>query len=537
MFCAYCGGENAGNSNFCRNCGHSLDASRPPSQTIRVADLPDVGKDRLSAALKSTSPDTLVIKESKLGWALVGSIGSIIGLVYVVSQANGYKWQSQDLATNLTLVILCFVVGRTSLSYLAQWFRSDFKACVLLNPLYFLRFRFNEVEAVSLNSTASWDAKHHTDSKGNYAGTRFYFKAEGKQHVLKTKSIREANEIILALKRFPEIVSSLIQHQNSAALYSLDLLYEWRRREEAYPRAAIRPPTGLKYVVARLGPIMAAGAIGAIMFFLLIVPFNDRSDDDLRWRTAASTGTASGYRLYVASRPDGRHVSQSHDGLNALYDRAAVNYKSAAGLAAPEGIEAIIKILDYAKLTGRYKVIVNFSGDNEIPDDIDARLRSKSGLSGLVPVLPSFTTEMNRNRESRILERISASFGKIIPGDVLDFEIGPANARDPLFKVNYVISTSGDLYYPVKQEHLPEANRDWYTGVSFKWKFNVIVPGVNASTFQFSLDSEPAGEFNVMSQAGESDGAKLSSVSVYSAMADSAFQNFGSKLIAQLSGN
>jgi hypothetical protein len=537
MFCAHCGGENAGSSNFCRNCGHNLDASRPPSQTIRIADLPDVTKDRLSAVLKTTSPDTLIIKESHLGWASVGIIGSIMGLIYVVSQANGYKWQSEDLITNLFLLILCSVIGWTCVSYLTKWFRSDFKPRVLLNPLYFLRFRFNEIEAVSLNSTESWDAKHHSDSKGNYAGTRFYFKADGKQHVLKTKSLREANEIILALKRFPGVVSSLIQNQDSATLYSLDLLYEWRRREEAYPRATIRPPTGLKYLIARLGPALAASALGAIAFFLLVIPFNERRDDDLRWQTAESTGTASGYRLYAASRPDGRHVSQSHDSLNALYDRAVENYKSAAGLATPEGIEAIIKVLDYAKMTGRYKVVVNFSGDNEIPDDIDARLRAKSGLSGLVPVLPSFTTEMNRNRESRILERISASFGKIIPGDILDFEIGPANTRDSLFKVNYVISTSGDLYYPVREEHLPEAGRDWYTGVSFRWNFNVIVPGVNASTFQFSLDSEPAGEFDVMSQRSEGDGAKLSSVSVYSAMADSAFQNFGSKLITQLSGD
>jgi hypothetical protein len=538
MFCSQCGGQNSDSSNFCRSCGRSLDASRPASQKIRIADLPDVSKNRLLLALKEPSPETLVINESRLGWAMVGLTGSTLGLVYVVSQANGYKWQSEDIATNLFLVVLCFVIGWVSASYLAKWFRYDFKPRVLLNPLYFLRFRFDRIDAVSMNSTRGWEAKHRTDSRGGYAASSFSFEADGKPYVFKTKSLQEANEIVLAIKRFPEIVSSLIEKQNSAALYSFDLLYEWRRREEAYPRPAIKPPTGLRYVIERLGPTLVASIVGGIIFFWLITPYNDRCDDELRWRTAKTTATATAYRIYVASRPDGQHVPQAQSDLSSLYDRAAQSYRNSTGMVESEGIEAVIKILEYAKASGRYKVIVHFAGDNEIPEDIDARMRATYGFARLVPILPSFTAPMNLNREARILARISASIGKVIPGDILQFATGDATPQDSVLNVAYVITARDHhIYYPEKQEHIPEENRDWYTAVSFRWQFNVVVPGVNESTFTFSLDSNPAERFDVATQHNGSRGGEFSPSEAYGAMADSAFNDFGSKLLSELSVN
>ena len=144
---------------------------------------------------------------------------------------------------------------------------------------------------------------------------------------------------------------------------------------------------------------------------------------------------------------------------------------------------------------------------------------------------------MNQAREARILERISASFGRVIPGDILRFAIGQATPADPVFNVDYVIKASGDLYYPEKQGHLPEANRDWYTGISFSWHFNIAVPDADASTFQFSLDSKPAELFNVAYNRTTSDAPEMTPIEVYGAMADSAFVDFGSKLLSELSVN
>ena len=67
------------------------------------------------------------------------------------------------------------------------------------------------------------------------------------------------------------------------------------------------------------------------------------------------------------------------------------------------------------------------------------------------------------------------------------------------------------------------------------WNFDISVPDANASKFKFSLTSNPAEQFNVSyEQAGGSD-AGFSPVQAYGAMADSAFDDFGSKLLAELS--
>jgi hypothetical protein len=133
------------------------------------------------------------------------------------------------------------------------------------------------------------------------------------------------------------------------------------------------------------------------------------------------------------------------------------------------------------------------------------------------------------------LRRISTSFGKIIPGDILQFDEGQATLRDCVFNVDYVIKASGELYYPEKQDHMSEDNRDWYTGISFTWNFNIVVPGMSATKFEFTLGSKPAQLFNVAYERSESNGAEFSPVQAYGAMADSAFDDFGSKLLTELS--
>lgn len=534
MFCPQCGAQNSGASNYCVRCGHKLNSSTVTAQDIRVGDLPEACRSRLLAALKNVPPETFVINESALGWAATGFITAILGVAFVVSQASGYKWQLDDLVTNVLVLATSFVVGWISASYLVKWLRSDFKAYTLLNPLYILRFRFGRIQAINLHSTDAWDIKHLSDTRGRYTGTRFYFRGNGKQNTLKIKSLKVANEIILALKRFPGLVSRLITDQDSSALYSFDLLYEWRRREESFPQPTVEPPTRLTHFFGRTGPILLPAGVAALVFFLLILPYNDSCDDELRWHTAETTATATAYRIYVASRPDGRHVSDAYSAISALYDRAAANYKEASASIGSQGTEAIIRILEYAKATGHYRVVVIFSGDNQIPDDIDARLRSLSGLTHLVPVLPSFTPSMNRAREARILERISASFGKVIPGDVLQFVASRSTPQDPVFNVDYTIKASGTLYYPGKEERLPEANRDWYTGISFLWNFNIVVPG-DTTQFAFSLDSRPADLFNVVYQSSDGSDQEFSPLEAYGAMADSAFDDFGSKLLSELS--
>jgi hypothetical protein len=281
---------------------------------------------------------------------------------------------------------------------------------------------------------------------------------------------------------------------------------------------------------------LTAGLLGALTFFAGFAQYNDYRDDELRWNNAKSSPKATSYRLYLASRPDGRHQSEAHIAISTLYDQAAESYKNSPGSATAEGIEAVLKVLEYAKRTEQYKVFVAFSGDNEIPPDIEGRVRAVTGLPQVIPIMPSFTPAMNQARETRILERISGSFGKVIPGDILQFAVGKPSSRDVSFIVSYIIRSSGEMYYPEKQEHLSVAQRDWYTGISFDWNLYVSVPGSQSSTFHLGLKSEPAEVFQVAYTRVAGGGAELPPTEVYSSMADSAFDNFGAKLVSQLAG-
>jgi hypothetical protein len=142
---------------------------------------------------------------------------------------------------------------------------------------------------------------------------------------------------------------------------------------------------------------------------------------------------------------------------------------------------------------------------------------------------------MNQTREARILQKISESFGKVIPGDILQFSVGQGSPDETKFVVRYKIRATGDMYYPVVQEKRPAEIRDWYTGIGFDWGFSVAVPDELSSRFQFSLKSEPAELFNVAYAKSASDSSELVPTAVYGAMADSAFDDFGAQLLNQLS--
>jgi hypothetical protein len=298
---------------------------------IRVSDLPEQSKTRLLTALKRPPDETFVVSESNLKWAWTGLIACALGIWAVMAAADSYKWPSDARWQYLILFIVTIVIGCNSFRYLFSWYRSDFKAQFLVNPLYFLRFRFNYIDAVPFTGEKVWRIEHQRDTKGAYTGTKLYFKAENGQEIrVKTTSIRTANDLIKALKQFPEYVSNLVQRQDRQTLYSYDLLYEWRTRNQQHRQNQRSKPRGIAFVIQKLVPSLLAALIGTAMFFLAVLAYNDYRDDEIRWGTAKSSETASGYRLYTASRPDGRHLYEAHEEIGKLYERAAARYRTAS---------------------------------------------------------------------------------------------------------------------------------------------------------------------------------------------------------------
>lgn len=504
---------------------------------IRISELPELSKKRLLGALKNPPNATFVVSESRLKWAWTWLVVFGLGIWWVAAAADDYKWSSDDMHGYLVLFVLASVVGWLSVRYILSWYHSEFKAQFLVNPLYFLRFRFDRIDVVSFTGEKVWRFEHSRDTKGAYAGTRFYFGRAGQEILVKTTSIRVASDLIEALNESPKYVLGLLQRKDVQALYFYDLLYEWRTQNEQGPPNQRAKSTGADRRLKLVGHALLAVVASVGLFFFAISPYNDYRDDEIRWQTAKSTGTAGGYRLYAAMRPDGRHLNEANDEIGKLYARAADTYRAASADSSSAGVEVVIQMLNYAKRTGNYSVFVNFEGDNQIPDDIEERLRRSTGVTNLVPILPSFTQSMNQAREARILQKISESFGKVIPGDILQFSAGQGSAQDMNFTVVYVIEASGDLYYPVSQKSIPESRRDWYTGIEFDWKFEVNVPDEDSSSSKFSLKSEPSDLFHVAYTRSEGQSNDLEPTEVYGAMADSAFEDFGAKLLSQFAVN
>jgi hypothetical protein len=507
---------------------------------IQVADLPEQTRSRLLAAIENPPKPAILISESRHRQAGAGIVIAALGLSLAFTEANGYRWQFDDKTVFFLLVVSSVLIGWLSAAYLIRWFRHGFGAYVLINPIYFLRFRFDRIEAIPLRAPdedSNWSATQHSYSGSGYTDTtlRFGSRAEPQQ-LLKVKNLQQANDLLAVLKSFHSYVSELTLRQDNNTLRALDLLYEWRIREEQFPRPPVPKVSGLGYVANRLRPALLPALLGAAIFFTAVDPYNNYSDDELRWGAAEQASTATAYRLYDAARPDGRHVAQARGDIANLYEQATEKYRASAGPGSSQGIEAVIQVLQYAWNTGHYKVYVQFSGDNRIPPNIDDRIRAFSGVSQVIPVLPSFTSSLNQAREASILGRIVASFGKIIPGDILQFVADQPSPQDVGIRVAYLIEASGrDTYFPANQEHLPEAQRDWYTGVSFKWNVDVFVPSAESSAFHLSLESAPAQSFHVAYTRSETENQEFTPGEAYSAMADSAFDDFGSKLLSALS--
>lgn len=500
---------------------------------ISVDDLPDISKNRLLQAVAGQTRDTFVLQNSKRPWALAGTAAAMASLLYAIYAANDYRWASDQKVAILVFLASTFVVGNFGLLYLLRWYRSVFKDCTLLNPLYLLRFRLSEIAVFPLLATKEFKLDHLYNQQGVYQGAKFRFVFEGGSESFKIASAEQANELISALKRFRGIVAQAIEHQDAETIYSLDLLYEWRIREKQYPKAASRSRFGALAKRAVVPLFVALGS--ALLCFIVVDASNDYHDDEKRWHEASTKNTATGYRMYLASRPTGRHIGEAQSSIDQLYERAAYDYQAAAGFRTSDGVEAVIAVLNYAKRTGRYKVYVEFEGDTQIPSDIESRLQRDWGVSNIVPIQPSFAPSANSTRQARIIQRISTTFGRVIPGDILEFSPGQGSSRDVNFRVLYTVEASGHLYYRESQKHLPMARRDLYTGISFDWFFEVYVPGLEGEPFQFSLTSEPADLFRVAYTRYSMGDREPSAGQVYDAMADSAFDNFSARLFSEVS--
>jgi hypothetical protein len=116
-------------------------------------------------------------------------------------------------------------------------------------------------------------------------------------------------------------------------------------------------------------------------------------------------------------------------------------------------------------------VAVAFHRQSGIAPNIEEELRNKFGVPKILPIDDAFSDDRMASREGAISKAISEGFGAVIPGDVLEFKQGLDSMNRPAFLIEYTVRAGKFLYYRVRDEHLAEADREYYPGVFISWKF------------------------------------------------------------------
>ena len=306
------------------------------------------------------------------------------------------------------------------------------------------------------------------------------------------------------------------------------------------PRAAV--PFFSQPAVARYGVVL----LGAALYAGGGVLWNNRRIEDKLWNRATyDAPDAVELRQYLRLYPHGRHAKESRTLLQQIYQQAKQRYLAQAGDAPAR--DAIVDVLATLQEAPSQTVAIVYRGAVDF-----TRLGSVPPPSGPPPLAPSpaFTAEQNREREAMITSTLVASFQRILPGSVLTFKgTSGADRTDPpdpqpaaaasavRFEIDYTVVPSGTLY---------QNPRDQSTvyGIQLAWTLRITTPRTRAggTPYALTLLTRPAARI-VYSTSYQDYMMRTyrralvvsgdQTIAPYSAMAISAFDEFGRKVAAE----
>jgi hypothetical protein len=578
-FCVHCASPNDHGGRFCFSCGRQLvrngdnrqartnssdvgvdlPAPRPtvgvkeqpepkempsiPSGArivLRQSKLPRVTKERIRHALAEGASNAIALPgHSTQGVKLCATIAAIVAILAIIgvfAYTQQYRWNVNERAATLIVLAVALVVVGICLPRLIRIGHSHFRDAIIINPFYVICLKFSELIAYPLSSLKSPDLNDEKSYLPSVTALTLTF--EDGSVICTSNTPLERMQLMNALRGFKSFREELTVN-DVESLQNLDLLFEARPATRQYGKAH---PLRLFDRFGRVAVIVALLATAAA--WKLADRMNDSSDDKLRWSSAIATNTAAAFRLYLASRPTGEHRTNAEDQIGQIYRQSGERYAEQAGRSSA-AVESVLAVLEYARTSGHYKIAVTFAGANQIPDRIEEQLKSEYGIANIRAASWSFQDKFNKGRESMILQRIQTSFQKVIPGDVLEFEADTPEAGEAQFEVGYVVKPTGSLYYPDREKDLSDAKRNYYVGVGYDWRFCIRVPG-RQPLYVFKFASSPASLFKVAYQRASKRGSFFNGdmtnsasdmanpAEVYDAMAESAFEDFSSKLLSEV---
>jgi hypothetical protein len=239
--------------------------------------------------------------------------------------------------------------------------------------------------------------------------------------------------------------------------------------------------------------------------------------DDVTWRGKAEKRSAVAAREYLKEFPKGRHVADAKKLLHELYMDAEATYVARAKDAESKAVEGMKALLAHLREKDDPGVGILFTPveglDGAGPE---THVKKKTGSSKVEPVGPAFTKERNESREYAISNQLKKALGTVFSDDLFLFE--GKDKPGVRFVVRHKVKGSGDYYTNKKEEHLPLAQRTVYVGIYVEFEVTVEV---GEEKFPVKIIATPAPNFSVRNMS-----------SVYDVMAQTAFDEFGRKLVA-----
>ncbi len=429
VFCVHCATENDHEGKFCLSCGRALVRhvskdrtqnatttssshigadSRPESSPQRVGEnrkqsepqekpkipsgerivfpvskLPKVTRQRISRALSENSPNSIVLRVDAGRSAMVlvcAAAGATI--VGVMAYTQQYRWNAIQTKAVFVVLALAMVAGALGVLRLIRDNKTQFRNTILINPFYVICVNPRELTAYPLSSLKSPNLK---DAKTYLPSSMALTLTFGDGTISYTPSTPlQRKQLINALNGFRCYREEMSSH-DIGSIYQYDLLHEARAAARRDGRKGHLRGFSLNIEWA----VMAMALLAAVSFGLLADHMNNNADDELRWASATTTNTASAFRVYVASRPQGTHRDEARTKIDRIYRDSGARYETQAGGSSP-GVEAIIAVLEYARATGHYRVAVTFEGTNQIPEGLEGQLKREYGIADVVPAAWSF---------------------------------------------------------------------------------------------------------------------------------------------------
>lgn len=465
------------------------------------------------------SDENLTVKADSLRPIVALLAGGFVIVSLTLFLTYDFRWGIAKTAIVVTLFAigsLCVWLG--VIKFFSRRSRA-LQTGLITTPEYVV---FSEEYSISwfpITDLATIDYKHSFNGR-NYEYSTITLKVPGETRNYRIDGLDEAENLVDRIEQLKK--EALVRSTKAGSAEGLNPLSNLQESPRRKPLHASIAAFGGAFVLS--ASLTAFGSVA-----------NEYFDDSISWDQAMTANRASSFRDYLRGHTNGRWSTEAAERLKAYYDEAEGKYKAVLGSGHDvAAVEAMLALLRYARDTHEYRVGISFERKAEIPNDLTEQLKKEFKVKKVLPLGSTFTDERMLERETQLFAYLQNTFAQIFPDDVVEL-VSDCSQRCAKFLVRYETSFQETIYYDVREEDLPQEDRNWSPGILIEWNFTLNVPE-QAEPYSFELGSAPADTINYDNIDGSAPGSESEADqhSFYDAMVASSFDDFRAHLLFNL---